>query len=87
MSVGELPSELSKHVSPDCYMCGIVRPILVSSSVCLSSWVLCCTLVQVAGGGANQIEYARAFHVAKAIAAVHAFVGREVGEAEGFRVR
>ena len=28
---GELSAELSKHVSPDCYMCGIVDSILVSS--------------------------------------------------------
>jgi hypothetical protein len=28
---GKLPAELSKHVSPDCYMCGIVDSILVSS--------------------------------------------------------
>ena len=28
---GELPAKLSKHVSPDCYMCGIVSSILVSS--------------------------------------------------------
>ena len=28
---GELSAKLSKHVSPDCYMCGIVHSMLVSS--------------------------------------------------------
>ena len=28
---GEFPAKLSKHVSEDCYMCGIVHSILVSS--------------------------------------------------------
>ena len=34
---GELPTTLSKHVSLDCYLCGIVDSILVSPCRCLSS--------------------------------------------------
>ena len=65
LPAAELPPQLSKHVWPDCYVCGVVGTIVVGTSMCLSSWVLYFALVQVVGGGFNKKEYDRAFHASK----------------------